>query len=292
MTRNSPSDQSRSSGSSIQSSSESESSTIELERNIGALIAELSSSLDETNPVDQSKTEQHPSIIDMTTMSSTKEIIVGGVKIKVTEKPQQSHRTCQYPKGDRSSLDAKELLALKKEIVAPLPDKFESISTDVKDPKKLQEHYDLSIRVEEARRDFETYDMLDVFNLLSPVTVHAVDDVATGIQKGDVSLDLQAETLNLFKDYSTITVDQVTASTRWYATYPTPDQEFRNNLAWSAAVLRNSTSPDLRQRIDRYVEGHAKADQGGPLYFWYLMQSFFLEFFDVFSLTALYDPDR
>jgi len=115
---------------------------------------------------------------------------------------------------------------------------------------QLQTIYSVTMRVAELEQKIRMYAFDDVFGLAKP-TRGAPDD--------------PGPRPNILSSYTSMTVEDVRASTRWYRRYGQAwDLE---SLTWSEEFVKNSCDPVLREKVMEQVSQLDELERGGPTFF-------------------------
>ena len=138
----------------------------------------------------------------------------------------------------------------------------QAVGTDL-----LTQNFEISHLIEQVRKRCENYGMIDVFTLVIP---DPTSSNPGAVQTTTVKDVVVTSTLNLFDSYSSVTRQQVQASSEHYLLF---GQDFDvENLKWSEDFLSNSCEPDLRNKINENMMLSQDTYQGGPLFFYELIQ--------------------
>ena len=194
---------------------------------------------------------------------TTKELNLGSLgKIEVLEpdKAQESSvsGTLHFMK-DRDALDSRKLNELFYHAASrdkQLNMRYDLVTVAVDDPEALKNTYDLGRMLQASKDRLTTYDMLEPFNILIP-------------DKDDPEDMSKMETKNLFTMHSEITMKQVAASNKFYATRLKPPvaEWLRQNLQVSQQYFENNSSTAMVAKVLERSNQFDKAEQGGPLFF-------------------------
>jgi hypothetical protein len=104
-----------------------------------------------------------------------------------------------YSKDDRKNLSTDEKTVLFKTAVQTAHKKYDVFSLSLEDEDKLDDTYNLEVLVQKAKREHFKYDMHDVFTILIPNNDETI-----------------ASTMDLYQEYSNISIKQVAHSNLWY----------------------------------------------------------------------------
>jgi hypothetical protein len=139
-----------------------------------------------------------------------------------------------------------------------LPTIYTAMDIKLDDPDKLAETYDLEMIIAPTRTHHVKYDMHDVFTVVKPNP-----DIA------------KYETINLYKNYATLTKEEVAASNEWYSTMTEDPQNkyFRQNLNLTHEHLVNNCHDDLVSKVTETYYSYPDEQHGGPLFFKIMMDA-------------------
>jgi hypothetical protein len=163
---------------------------------------------------------------------STQNVTINGKQIKVASVKKQvtSENNVLYPKDNRDLMSPEKLNELfERAISKSLPTIYTATDLKLDDPDKLAETYDLEKIIARTCTHHVKYDMHDVFTVVKPNT--------------DI---VKYETINLYKNYVALTVEEVAASNEWYSTM-TEDLHnkcFRQNLNLTHEHLVNNCNDE------------------------------------------------
>jgi hypothetical protein len=170
-------------------------------------------------------------------MAQTKEITVGGLKLKVRAAPTTANETARalFPMEIRQSYPADKLLSLFEAIGKAQKNKFGLLTLALKDQDKLEDTYALHMLLEGTKDHFIQYGVANVF------TVIVFD-----------KLDMQSitSTHDILTNHLTVTMQQVASSNEWYVAMVEgdPGTGCQQNLTPLATFLMNNMEEGLKHR--------------------------------------------
>ncbi|KAL3919461.1 MAG: hypothetical protein SGILL_003742, partial [Bacillariaceae sp.] len=165
-----------------------------------------------------------------------------------------------YTKADRKKLGGDERIKLITAVMQNQQKRFEFQTLANDDDKQLGTTYSTQTLVNQMRDNFQKFDLVEVFNLVKPVDV-------------EHSADLYSERLNLFNDYHTITLADVTASNTWFHYWTDPDDLMHEDLEWTFRYFFHNVDADLYNKVREAYDQYSPDKQGGPLFLWHLMNT-------------------
>ena len=169
-----------------------------------------------------------------------------------------------YPKSERLNLSKKERMDLLDKIQAKQQrDLFKSITVSVNDPQKMTNTRSLAELLTEHKRNLVKYDLLDVYNIVFPLT-DSFDDQASNyglLRMRNGAPDQQ----NLFTHYLKLSVNDVAESSRWYSSF-VDDIHTQEDLNWSLAYYEKNVESDLYSKVYAKMSTYPYNAQGGPLF--------------------------
>ncbi len=167
-------------------------------------------------------------------------------KTTITEANQVLHR-----KQDRQRLTPEKRADLFNQATRKAHAEYELISLQFTDEDKLDDTYNLDIRIKKTKSTMVKYDMHDVFRIL---ILDPQDDSKI------------VKTKDLFREYTTVSIEQVAASNAWYHTWGA-EPWYDDNLTLTYQFFENNVSEDLwGKTFDKYTK-YTEEQQGGPLFF-------------------------
>jgi hypothetical protein len=187
------------------------------------------------------------------------EVVVNGKKfiLASVKTPLESEEEPLYPKSTRDTMSTEKLNELFDRAVKRTQTKYTALDVKITDPDKLEDTYDLESAIEKTYLHHVKYDLHDVF------TVVILDK--TGRKP--------VSSVNLYKDYSSVSVAKVAASNEWYATMMA--KPARTHLIQDLKItyehLINNTDEHLVSKINETYSTYPAAKRGGPLFFKLMM---------------------
>jgi hypothetical protein len=172
-----------------------------------------------------------------------------GAKRVVSETAEQ----VLYAKDDRKNLSTDEKTVLFKSAVQTAHKKYDVLPLSLEDEDKLDDTYNLEVLVQKTKREHFKYDMHDVFTIVIPNDDETI-----------------ASTMDLYTEYSNITIEQVARSNLWYREWMVAPY-FEQNLQLTYDFFQNNVSDDLSMKISETYETFKAGEQGGPLFFILMM---------------------
>jgi hypothetical protein len=159
-----------------------------------------------------------------------------------------------YKKEARARLSEKECTDLFEKMTRIVHRKFDLLPLTLSDEDKLDDTYNLGMLIQRTRQAHMWYDMQDVFNIVFP-------------QSDGKTIDKYKD---LYTDYATITIEQVTKSNRWYRTWPSAPT-FEENLKLMYRLMQNNVTDSLYDKVYETYCQYPVEEQGGPLFFIIMM---------------------
>jgi hypothetical protein len=138
---------------------------------------------------------------------------------------------------------------------------------DTKDNSLLEDEANLSSLITAVAECHRNYDIHTPFQIVFPVQPLA---------SPDLKMDgVQPLTVNLYKQYTSVTPEQVAISNFWYSSCVDPIKQLwqRENLHLSYLMLVNHTVQELHQKVIKTYNKFPSQYHGGPLYFKLVMDS-------------------
>jgi hypothetical protein len=181
--------------------------------------------------------------------------------------------TCLFKKEDRALLRADEQRAIVEDAIKKVLPKFKpqaiSIGSnkDTKDNSLLEDEANLSSLITAVAKRHKNYDIHTAFQIVFPVQP---------LVSPDLKMDgVQRLTVDLYKQYTSVTPEQVAVSNFWYSSWidPVKQPTHRENLHLSYLMLVNHTVQELHQKVIETYNKFLSQYQGGPLYFKLVMDS-------------------
>lgn len=120
-------------------------------------------------------------------------LVVSATKSEVTD-----GTTAFYKRENRDTLTEDKLNNLFVKASAQGQKKYDFINLQINDPKLLEDTYNLELAIDKTRSNHVKFDMNDVFNIINPNDGYSIID--------------------LYKNNSTVTEQEVAASNAWYQT--------------------------------------------------------------------------
>ena len=202
-----------------------------------------------------------PSPIKSPTMTTTKQITVGGIKMSVEIGTEQARTSSGaiYLKADRANLSERDKIDLLKLISSKQQQLFASVTISINDPQKLVNNHSTSKLLEECDRNLSKFDLRGVFTIVMPTL--------EGTDAGNLKEDAKgaAITFDLFTDHLRLTAQQVADSSRWYSGFPPTSMRLQEDLEWSLSYFEKNCDPALYSRVHSKLMSYDKHSQGGPL---------------------------
>ncbi len=178
---------------------------------------------------------------------------VDGIQFRVRQTRTTTTEANQvlHKKQDRQSLTPEKRAELFNQATKRAHTEYELISLQFTDEDKLDDTYNLDIRIKKTKSTMVKYDMHDVFRILILDPTNESRIVATK---------------DLFREYTTISIDQVAASNTWYHTWGA-EPWYDDNLNLTYQFFENNVSENLwGKTFDKYSK-YTEEQQGGPLFF-------------------------
>jgi hypothetical protein len=152
-----------------------------------------------------------------------------------------------FAKEKRAALSEEKRQDLFDKITKPKLTRFDLVSMTLSDKDKLDDTYNTGIQVLRLKNHTDRYDCSNVCNILE---LDPTDpSKPTGV------------TWDLFKDYSSLTEQQVGASNKWYRTYPTKEY-YRDNLQLILETLENSCTEQLWEKVCETHDEYPSEERG------------------------------
>jgi hypothetical protein len=132
---------------------------------------------------------------------------------------------------------------------------------DTKDNSLLEDEANLSSLITAIAKRHRNYDIHTPFQIVFPVQPLA---------SPDLKMDgVQPLTVDLYKQYTSVTPEQVAVSNFWYSLWIDPIKQpwHRENLHLSYLMLVDHTVQELHQKVIKTYNKFLSQYQGGPLYF-------------------------
>ena len=168
-----------------------------------------------------------------------------------------------FKKEDRAGLDPDKYSKLKKHAETGLETKFDLMpSINVNDDlEQLKNVYQISMKIEQFKRELHNYDLTDVFLIPNSMEYRTAENEywpATG-----------ASPIDLFANYGDVDLKLVRQVSEFHmlrgATY------HAENSIWSGTKLLNSCEERLRQKIEEQTKDFSLRHRTGPVYFKIMM---------------------
>ena len=164
-----------------------------------------------------------------------------------------------FPMADRDKMTSDKLQDFFYRASGPLKNhKYDVMQTKADDPETLTMCYALDQTLQNSRDHLHKYDMLNVFDIIE----EAPDGTIT--------------THNLFDSHTQLTVAQVAASNKFYATRigdADMARYLRQNLQTTYTYFSNNSTSDLLQTVHGSYTLYSNEEKGGPLYFKILLDT-------------------
>ncbi|KAL7568008.1 hypothetical protein ACA910_004593 [Epithemia clementina (nom. ined.)] len=136
--------------------------------------------------------------------------------------------------------------------------KYDFMSLDFSDEKRLDELYNMSIMISKTKAAHLQYDMCDVFKIVFPAL--------PGCR------ELSDRTpVDLYTHYDEVTEEEVAQSCEWYRKY-TKKNYYRENLLLTFRHLENNMTHRLFDKTFERYESYPELQAGGPLLFAIMMK--------------------
>ena len=181
-------------------------------------------------------------------------------KLKKEEKvkPTPKVHGLLYPQEKRSTMTQKEKNDLFNNAVKPISTKYDFMTVDLSDEKRLDDLCNLSTLVSKTKAAHVMYDMDDVFKIVFPVS-----EGSRKLQK--------TKPVDLYTNYEQVTAEEVALSNEWYREWVDDDCQ-RENLLLTYKQLENSMTPKLFDKFFEKYEAYPERQKGGPLLFIIMME--------------------
>lgn len=183
-------------------------------------------------------------------------ITVGGqvIEVRPAARAVTQEQEILYPKEDRATLSAKELLDLYTAATKTKQTKYKLLTLTLTDNEKLDDTYVLEMAIQRTKHNMIEYDMHDVFTIMYP------DGEGPGVLRS----------IDLFHGYSTIKIEDVAKSNEWYRRWPTAPS-YDENLKLTFNYFQNNVADDLCQKANEEYNRFPISQRGGPLFFIIMM---------------------
>jgi hypothetical protein len=138
---------------------------------------------------------------------------------------------------------------------------------DTKDNSLLKDEANLSSLISAVTKHHKNYDIHMPFQIVFPVQPLA---------SPDLKMDgVQPLMVDLYKQYTSVTPEQVAVSNFWYSSWIDPIKQpwHRENLHLSYLMLVNHTVQELHQKVIKTYNKFPSQYHGGPIYFKLVMDS-------------------
>lgn len=181
------------------------------------------------------------------------EVTIGSTTIKLRDKASEVPEvtTTLYKKEKRESLSEKDRVDLFKSATHKHSTSyFDLISMAIDSADKLDDCYNVEMKINKTAQRHRMYDMHDVF------TVMLVDEDGRSI----------LECNDLYTEYPSLTIETVAESNKWYNTWPSEDT-YRENLNLTYKFFENNCSPALFEKVSETYDEFDEDEKGGPLFF-------------------------
>lgn len=164
----------------------------------------------------------------------------------------------QLSSAKRILLPAKEQAEYHKSITSLQHPKFKALDTSL---EKISDLVSVHTCLETTERHFQQFDLMDTFYIIKP------DRDSNAEILHSYSSD---PACNLFKDYAMLTLQDVIASTQWYATFPS-EPYHRQNLALTLEYLRTHTQAGLERKVNFALKSVPAGCRSGPVFLFLLI---------------------
>lgn len=205
-----------------------------------------------STPSTPSQTPERPTMVSATDSTPTF-VKIGGNKIELRDQSEAAPEitTTLYKKEKRAYLSEKDRVDLFKSATHKHSTTFfDLISTSIDSADKLDDCYNVDMKISKTSQRHKMYDMHDVFNVM--------------LVDGDGRSVL--ECYDLYTQFPTVTPEMVAASNQWYNTWPQEDT-YRENLNLTAKFFENNCSPALFEKVSETYDSYKESEKGGPLFF-------------------------
>ena len=139
-------------------------------------------------------------------------------------------------------------------------DKFKMYPPNLTDEKILENVCLLDQQLKTLFAHLKAYDMVDVFQIVDPVS-HQVSDIlnSSALQAGVPK--------NHFKNHHEVTPDLAAASSTWWAAWGGDDQDtsYQEDLWITNELIKHNTDPVLYNKCQEEIEHFHTLSHGGPL---------------------------
>lgn len=194
------------------------------------------------------------------TLPSGKKTLVDVTQRVSTTTPSSSSIYVRLSSEDRVLLPAKEQAEYAKMITSHQHPKYKTMDLS---SENLSDLVSVHTCLETTERHFTQYDLMDTFYIIEPDK-----DPSTGEFLPSYS---SRPALNLFKDYASLTLEKVIASTQWYATFPI-EVYHKENMALTAQYLRAHTQAGLLGKLNSQLRMVPESCRGGPVILFLLIE--------------------
>jgi hypothetical protein len=132
-------------------------------------------------------------------------------------------------------------------------EKYDLLTLSMTDTEKLDDTYNLQMTVEKTLKNHIRFDMGNVFQIFK---MNSDTQDIIGF-------------VDLYNDYTSITIKEVALSNQWYSTMPTaPDVGYyRENLKLTYDYLENNIEPRLLAKCHETYLQYSPSQHGGPVLF-------------------------
>lgn len=162
------------------------------------------------------------------------------------------------PKNARPT-DAEKLAKVYDLATKGLTFKFALIEPQLIANRRMEQVYDIGLRIYELNQSIMLHDMQDVFFILTEDDLRALSSAADETLRGDAILS----PINLFESFGKVSVISVRASNKFYAQF---GQSYTlQNLHWSEQKVLNSLDPKLSAKVQERLRDIPVDERGGPL---------------------------
>jgi len=191
------------------------------------------------------------------TSSNPNTLTIAGETIEVEDQPRKVHPSSAivFGKKERQNMSEKDRFKLFGEFVQQNDAfTFDTPAYAFNKVDSMGDTYTLQNQVTSLREHIQCCDMGDVFNI---------------VIYDDANPKVITKIVNLFDDYSMLTINDVARSNKWYRTMPKDNQPwFTENLR----LMSNNMEAALHAKsLETYNEYHF-SQQGGPLMFFIMMK--------------------
>ena len=172
-----------------------------------------------------------------------------------------------YTKENRPDIGSKEEKELISGILTKQYEKYEMISTSVKDVESLKTNLSITQHIQWTKDCWERYDLLDPCNILFPSSANP----AIPEMEGSTSNPILKQR-DIFVHHRTLTVSAIATSCAYYQKYVTFKDSKGNKstldreLAWSYNHFREHLDANLYELVNSEFKLFPTTQQGGPLF--------------------------